>query len=126
MNRIRHYPIPMLAAASLCLLVGWTVWSPLAHSRTADLATARLQRKVFPELGGAIEQVNRLFESRWSAEGLDPAGPAQEHQVLRRLTLALFGTIPSLEEVRAFEADRDSQRLEGGTLRLLADRRFAD
>ena len=47
-------------------------------------------------------------------------------QVLRRLSLALQGTVPSLQEVRQFEADERSDRLEHWTRRMLADKRFAD
>ena len=45
---------------------------------------------------------------------------------MRRLTLALCGTIPSLEEIRQFEARPPRQRLEGFVSDLLRDRRTAD
>jgi hypothetical protein len=51
--------------------------------------------------------------------------PAEDLQVLRRLSLALHGTIPALEEIRQFEADQRPDRLEHWTRRLLADPRFA-
>ncbi len=46
--------------------------------------------------------------------------------VLRRLSLALHGTIPSLEELRRFEADQAPDRLERWTATLLEDPRFSD
>lgn len=64
--------------------------------------------------------------ARWEADGVEPAPAAADLLVLRRLSLALHGTIPSLEEVRAFEADAAPDRLARWTDRLLADRRFAD
>jgi hypothetical protein len=53
-----------------------------------------------------------------------PAAP--ELAVLRRLSLALHGTVPSLEEIREFEADRAADRLDRWTNRLLADPRYPD
>jgi hypothetical protein len=58
--------------------------------------------------------------------GIKPADKADELQVLRRLSLALHGTIPSLQEVRQFFDDTRTDRLEHWTRRMLADKRFAD
>ncbi len=46
--------------------------------------------------------------------------------MLRRLALALVGTVPSLEEIRQFEADSRPDRLVHWTERYLRDTRFAD
>ena len=70
--------------------------------------------------------VDTFFLARWEEDGVTPAPPADDLAVLRRLSLALHGTIPSLEEIRAFEADAAPDRLDRWTDRLLADRRFAD
>ena len=78
------------------------------------------------ELAPTVQAVNRLFETRWQQAGLTPAAAAPELQVLRRLSLALQGTIPSLEEIREFEADQRPDRLAHWTGRMLADPRFAD
>ncbi len=78
------------------------------------------------DLAPTVQAVNRLFETRWQQAGLTPAVPSAELQVLRRLSLALQGTIPSLEEIREFEADRRPDRLSHWTGRMLADSRFAD
>ena len=71
-------------------------------------------------------EVDAWFEAEWAADGVTPAEPADDLTVLRRLTLALHGTIPSLEQVRSFEADATPGRLDRWTDRLLADRAFAD
>ncbi|QDT17323.1 DUF1549 domain-containing protein [Alienimonas californiensis] len=70
--------------------------------------------------------IDGFFHERWTEEDVEPAPAAEELLVLRRLSLALHGTIPSLEEVRAFEADARPDRLTRWTDRLLADRRFAE
>jgi hypothetical protein len=77
---------------------------------------------------GSLEAVARLDAAfaAATAPGVEPADRADDLTVLRRLTLGLAGVAPSLEEIRAFEADDASRRIERATDRLLADRRFAD
>jgi hypothetical protein len=75
---------------------------------------------------GPILQVDRILSRRWQAAGISPSQPADELAVLRRLSLALHGSIPSLEDIRSFEADSGPRKLDRWTERLLADRRFAD
>ena len=55
-----------------------------------------------------------------------PATQADDLTLLRRLSLALHGTIPSLEEIRRFEADARPDRLSIWTNALLDDNRFSD
>mgnify|MGYP002525625517 CR=1 FL=1 len=64
------------------------------------------------------------FETHWVQEEITPAAPADVSAVLRRLSLALHGTIPSLEEFKEFEADTGELRLERWTQRLLDDGRY--
>jgi hypothetical protein len=45
------------------------------------------------------------FANNGMLRGVHPATFADDLTVLRRLSLALFGTVPSLEDVRRFEAD---------------------
>ena len=70
-------------------------------------------------------KVNRWFEQQWKEESLSPAPKASDLLVLRRLSLTLHGTIPSLEEIRAFEADTKPEKLKRWTRKLLQERRFA-
>jgi hypothetical protein len=51
---------------------------------------------------------------------------APELTVLRRLSLALHGTVPSLAQIREFEAHSAPDRLERWTVRLLADPRYSN
>lgn len=77
-------------------------------------------------IDASVERVDAFLETQWRDAGVMPAGPASELQVLRRLTLALMGTIPSLEEIRQFENDQAPDRLDRWTLRFLRDPRFHD
>ena len=56
-----------------------------------------------------------------------PAAPAPELAVMRRLALALCGSIPSLEEIRRFEArPKDGRVSTPGSTTCSRDRRCAD
>lgn len=113
-----------LIAASVVLVVVALVCQaariPVGH------APQQLPSTLAGDLSMTVDRVNEWFDRRWTEAGLTPAEPADELHVLRRLSLALHGTIPSLEEIRAFERDSAPQRLERWTARMLADVRFAD
>src|SRR2546423_205902 len=73
-----------------------------------------------------VREVDGLFRATWSAKNLTPANPAPELAVARRLALALTGSIPSLEEIRRFEAQPAGERLHSYIGHLLQDRRYTD
>ena len=111
-------PPRSVAAAAALLTVAGAVGSAVSF----DAAAAPPRGAVAADPG----PIDEWFAAEWAADGLTPAEPADELTVLRRLTLALHGTIPSLEQIRAFEADAAPGRLDRWCDRLLADRRFAD
>ena len=78
------------------------------------------------DIDESIQKVNTFFARRWAGENLQPAKHADELTLLRRISLALMGTVPSLEEIRAFEQDSGSDRLQRWTARFLHDQRFFD
>jgi hypothetical protein len=78
------------------------------------------------ELGPIGTEVDATFRRLWCEQGLIPAAPAPELAVMRRLSLSLAGTIPSLEEIRRFEARPAGDRIGGWLEDLLRDRRCAD
>jgi len=73
-----------------------------------------------------ILQIDQEFAQRQQAAGLQPAPLADTSVVVRRLSLALAGTVPSLEELRALEQLPEEERIAAWTDYLLQDRRFAD
>ena len=79
-----------------------------------------------PDVQRVVSAVDMAFRRRWADEKLVPAAEADELAVMRRVALALVGTIPSLEEVRRFEARPKHARLEAWLDDVLRDRRFAD
>jgi hypothetical protein len=69
--------------------------------------------------------IDALLAERWNAAGLTPSGPCSDLDFLRRVTLDLTGTIPSLPETRAFAADPAPDKRARLVDRLLASRPFA-
>lgn len=126
MRQFRHFYRPVLVVSAVCGLVGWTALARLASTGASNSAVKELDAKIGRDLGTAVENVDRLFQNRWADEEITPAEPADELQVLRRLSLALVGTVPSLAEVREFEADTRPDRLRRWTVRLIADQRFSE
>jgi len=78
------------------------------------------------KIDASVSRVNEWLRQQWSSEELEPAEIADDLTVYRRLSLALHGTVPSLEEVVAFNSDSSSDRIERWVLTMLEDSRFAD
>src|SRR5437660_886690 len=78
------------------------------------------------DLHAVRERLNAEFSQYWQDQGLTAAPRASDLTIARRLALALVGTVPSLEEIRALEAVPAEERIAWWTSHLLEDRRFAD
>src|SRR5207244_40426 len=122
----RRLSLPVLLLTAVCGLVGWTALGPQARTGAGNGVVAELDATLGDDLEAAVARVDRWFQDRWADEQVAPAGAADELQVIRRLSLALVGTVPSLAEIREFEEDTRPDRLRRWTLRLIADRRFAE
>ncbi len=116
-----------LMFAGLCLLGAGALTAALW--RPAELAAPGLSTVLAAasdDLSTVVEKVDHAFLTQWQASHVEPVEPASDLLVARRLSLALTGTVPSLEEIRALDkipvADRQSWWLEY----LFADRRSAD
>ena len=72
------------------------------------------------------DDLNRQFRKEWSEQGIKPAAKASELAILRRASLALTGAIPSLQEIRRFEALPEGSRVARWLAEILDDRRFSD
>lgn len=115
-TRIRLLPIAVVLGV-LLLVIGSTRTAPRQSSKPPVLDDV-------PEFAQTVEKVNQFFEGEWARQRLQPAELAPELQIYRRLSLALMGTIPSLEELRQFEADQQPRKLERWIQRILKDSRF--
>jgi hypothetical protein len=74
----------------------------------------------------AAARIDAAFEKLWREAQVEPAEAAPDLTVARRMSLALAGTIPSLEEIRHFESLAQEKRLDTYLAELLADRRSSD
>jgi hypothetical protein len=73
-----------------------------------------------------VTHVDELLATDWTENQLEPVPKADELLVARRLSLALMGTIPSLEEIRWLESLPSEERTERWLDRIFSDRRYAD
>ena len=112
---------PLFVVVAVILLVGWTCRDPLVRRRIAEVGSPS------SDLQPSVQQLNSEFHRQWSAAKLTPAPPAPDLQVFRRLSVALHGSGPSLEEIRQFETDAQQlaseELLAKWTRRLLAEDR---
>jgi hypothetical protein len=130
-SRLKSLGLPLVVVLAVCTLVAWAAHSPVDWRQVRPTGMARTTEARSPsqppaEISDAVHAVDGYFESAWKESASKLAPPADELQVLRRLTFALCGTIPSLEEIRIFESNPAPDRLDQWTSRLLADSRFAD
>lgn len=115
-RRIRLLPIAV-ALGVLLLAIGATRTAPRQGQTPPKL-------EEISDFDATISAVDKHIEQKWARQKIQPAARASDLQILRRLSLALLGTIPSLEELRQFEADSQPQKLERWTQRMLHDSRF--
>ncbi len=111
----------ILVAIGLAVVTSMAVTSPVQNLNPPNAGGP-----VSADLLPAANKVDQLLVAQLIAAGVEPAGKADDLTVLRRLSLALLGTIPSLEEIRRFEADTRPDRLTIWTDVILADTRFND
>jgi hypothetical protein len=69
------------------------------------------------------DAVSSAFENTWKQQKIEVAAHASDFTVARRLSLALTGTIPSVQELKTFEQQPAEQRIHFWVSRLLEDSR---
>src|SRR5438093_154662 len=78
------------------------------------------------EFRTVVDRVDSSFRKQWQELNLRPAQRADDLQIAQRLSLALVGTIPSLQEIREFESRPADERLAWWLAGIFQDRRYAD
>ena len=79
-----------------------------------------------PDVAGTLEKLDQEFQANWKSKNLKPTPEAKPLVVVRRLSLGLTGTVPSLEEIRKLEQQPEDQQVNWWISRLLEDRRTSD
>lgn len=100
-----------------------TLYPPSPRPRTARFDPGMLRDPGFTSVVGAV---NEAIADGWREADVKPAGAADDLTVIRRLSLALTGTVPSVEEIRQFEKEPPEHRVQWWVAYLLQDRRSSD
>lgn len=110
---------------SLCAGGLWAFQSSVFLRRDAPAPPRATEQH---DIDDVVKRLDAEFASLWAAHQVRPAEPANDLAIARRVSLALCGTTPSLEEIRAFESSSESSdaRLSKWLDDRLADRRYAD
>ena len=121
---LRNAVILGALAAAVC----WGIAELLAPPVQVVSAASRLPTSAQADVQLAAAGVDAQFEKDWAQRQLQPVSKADDLTIVRRLSLALTGSIPSLEEVRMLEVvKKQKQDLPQWWLsRLLSDRRTSD
>lgn len=122
MNWLKNIVFLVVVIGAIILLRGW-LFPTSSAARQIPFHVGMTQE---PEFQHTLKLLNASFQTQWASRGLQPAPRADDLTIARRMSLALTGTIPSLEEIRQLERQPSGQRLEGFANYLLADRRFGD
>ncbi|HEV7281702.1 MAG TPA: DUF1553 domain-containing protein [Pirellulaceae bacterium] len=132
MNAFLRRPLT-IAVAKNALFVGLCVAGAvslaallLKRDRIPEPPQVRLAMAPDDDFRQAVERIDGEFRQSWGTKDLQHAGPASEELIMRRLSLALMGTTPSLEEIRAFQAEPADRRVAWWTARVLDDKRSHD
>ena len=119
---IRNTLLLAVCLGSMGLVVGRMLKNPTGPDpRSFD--AAQFSQRGFLDV---VDRVDQAFSNSWAAGKQTPAGRAQAHSIYRRISLALTGTIPSLEEIRALESRGPGNHDQWFLSRLLEDRRTSD
>ncbi len=110
-----------LVVAAVWSVGGWFASPVSAPERSIGVADEDLQ-----DIQRVAQAVNADFEKEWEQHGLKPVAKADDLTVVRRLSLALTGSIPSLQEIRSLESLKDVDRTQWWLTQLLGDRRSSD
>ncbi len=117
----RHLLFLVVALGGLSVVVGGLLLPPVPPQAPAAAT--------WKSLDGGQRVVNRIdlrFHQWWQEKGLRPAGKADSLTVIRRVSLGLTGTIPSLEELRLLESINENEKVDWWVSYLLKDRRSAE
>lgn len=115
--------IRLSALGVIVLVSGSLLWSHFDSGEPTPLSEA----KPDPALAEAVARVDAAFRASWAGSGLEPAPEADALTLARRLSLALTGAPPSLEEIRRLEAlPSGADPVAAWLDHLFADRRSAD
>ncbi|MCD0460638.1 DUF1549 domain-containing protein [Roseiconus lacunae] len=113
-----------LCRSVLGMVVALTIGSGFAHAEPGPEATL----ETAPATTGRspIETINYYIEQGWTDYEITPSKEADDLIWCRRVHLDIIGRVPTMEEMKAFMADRKSDRRKNLVERLLHDDRYTE
>jgi hypothetical protein len=104
------------------LCAAWFVLTAAVPVMAADVGANRPAAVVKPatDAHALARTIDRLLAAKWAEAKIEPVGPADDAEYLRRVTLDLVGKIPTASEAREYLEDRSSGKREALVERLLA------
>ena len=119
---LRNGLILGVLAAGAC----WGVAELLAPPVVKTGSNPRLSKAQMEDIRRAAQAVDADFEQAWIKQQMQPVAKADDLTLMRRLSLALTGSIPSLQELRMLESQKDADGPQWWLSHLLSDRRTSD
>ena len=104
----------------------WGVAELLAPPVAVVGSDPGLPKAQLEDLQRTAQTVNADFDKAWAQQQLQPAGKADDLTLVRRLSLALTGSIPSLQEIRILQSLKGVDLPQWWLSHLLSDRRTSD
>ena len=117
---LRCRVLPLVAIVLVASMLAAASRSPI------HVDTPAVSQEAIASIRQSADRVDQLLLHRWTENGIEPAAIADDSTVLRRIWMSLAGTVPSLEEIRRFESDREPDRLDRWLDALLHDRRSSE
>ncbi len=111
-------------AVLVVALLSSFLWK-LTHSALPDKSDDHHFDKK-PAFQSTINNIDQAFKKHWQTAKISPVEQASKLNIARRLSLALTGTIPSLEEVRRLEQQPEGQDIQWWLTEIFKDRRWSD
>jgi len=104
----------------------WGVAELLAPPVAAVGNEPRVSKAQLEDIQRAANAVDADFAKAWAQQGLKPVAKTDDLTLVRRLSLALTGSIPSLQELRLLESLQSTDAPQWWLSHLLSDRRTSD
>lgn len=120
--RMRHAVI----LTGVGLVAAWGVVELLKPPVSGVSTQPPLPKAKLDDVLNASRTVDAAFEADWGQKQFQPAVKADDLTLVRRLSLALTGSIPSLQEIRVLESVKNVDVAQWWLSQLFADRRTSD
>ncbi len=111
---------------ALAVTAVWSVGEWFVPPVTAAKKDIGIRADDMVEMQRVAQAVNDDFTKGWTQHGMQPAPHADDLTLVRRLSLALTGTIPSLQEIRTLETVPGVDAVQWWLTQLFNDRRSSD